>query len=241
MIFHDKHLTLLIVIMSALLAALPLNAQPPTPTSDAQPQSNGATPSAPQRNILGEYLVSFGPELVLPNVEKLDLNDNQVQAIEANIDATKEQLSQAQETLKTEMGKLEQLLKAESGNEEAILAQLNKVLQTEQQIKSLHFSMLVRIRNQLTADQRGSLEEIRTGMIAQRQQLQQRIQGKFMQIQKMAQQYAQQQGGEQASQALVQSLQSAQQKLQQGNIAEGEAILDQTLQQLQGGAPAVNP
>ena len=137
------------------------------------------------------------------------------------------------------MENLDQLLKAEPGNEAAILAQLNKVLQTEQQIKTLHFSMLVRVRTQLTEGQRNSLREIRAKMIAQSQQLQQRLQGKFMQIQKYAQQAAQQ-GQQPTAKALVQRLQSAQQKLQQGDVTGGEAILDQTLQQLQGEAPATN-
>jgi len=236
-VFHDKHLALVTIIVSALLAVSPLNAQPTAPGT-AQPSPNDAAPPAARRNILNEHLVLFAPELVLPNTEQLDLNDNQVQVIEAAVDTTKEQLSQAQEMLKTETDNLDQLLKAEPGDEAAILAQLDKVLQIEQQIKALHFSMLVRIRSQLTADQRGSLEDIRAGMIAQRQQLQQRLQGKFMQIQKYVQQYAQQPEGQQTAQALVQRLQSAQQKLQQGDVAGGESILDQTLQQLQGAAPA---
>ena len=236
MVFHDKHRALLIVIMSALLAVSPLHAQPPTPTGDGPPTSGA--PSTPPRNVLSEHLILFAPELVLQNIEKLDLNDSQVQAIEANIDATKEQVSDTQETLKTEMTTLDQLLQTESGDEATILAQLDKVLQTEQQIKSLQFSMLVRIRGQLTEAQRGSLEEIRAGMIAQRQQLQQRLQGKFMQIQQLAQRIAQQEGGEKTARALVQRLQLAQQKLQQGDVGGGEAILDQTLQQLQGGTPA---
>ena len=239
MVFHDKHLALVMIIVSALLAASSLNAQP-TASGTAQPSPNDAPPPAARRNILNEHLVLFAPELVLPNTEQLDLNDNQVQTIEADVDTTKKQLSQAQEMLKTEMDNLDQLLKAEPSNEAAILAQLNKVLQIEQQIKALHFSMLVRIRSQLTADQRDSLEEIRAGVIAQRQQLQQRLQGKFMQIQKYVQQYAQKPEGQQTAQALVQRLQSAQQKLQQGDVAGGEAILDQTLQQLQGAAPAAN-
>ena len=237
MVFHDKHLAFVMIIVSTLLAVSPLNAQPAAPGT-AQPSPNDAAPPAARRNILNEHLVLFAPELVLPNTEQLDLNDNQVQAIEAAVDTTREQLSQAQEMLKTEMDNLDQLLKAEPGDEAAILAQLGKVLQIEQQIKALHFSMLVRIRSQLTEDQRGSLEDIRAGMIAQRQQLQQRLQGKFMQIQKYAQQSAQQQGGEQTAQILMQRLQSAQQKLQQGDLAGGESILDQTLQQLQGAAPA---
>jgi Spy/CpxP family protein refolding chaperone len=236
-VFRDKHLALVMIIASVLLAVSPLNAQPTAPGTP-QPSPNDADPPAAQGNILNEHLVLFVPELVLPNTEQLNLNDNQVQTIEADVDATKEQLSQAQEMLKTETNNLDQLLKAEPGDEAAILAQLDKVLQIEQQIKVLHFSMLVRIRSQLTADQRGSLEDIRDGMIAERQQLQQRLQGKFIQIQKYVQQYAQKPEGQQTAQAIVQRLQSAQQKLQQGDLAGGEAILDQTLQQLQAAAPA---
>ena len=59
-----------------------------------------------------------------------------------------------------------------------------------------------------------------------------------MQIQQLAQRLSQQEGGEQTARALVQRLQLAQQKLQQGDVGGGEAILDQTLQQLQGGTPA---
>lgn len=239
MVFHNKRFTIAIISMSVLLATSPLNGQQPASTDTSQPPPNDAASPAPQRSVLNEHL--FPPGLVLQNVEQLNLSDSQVQVIQEAADKAKEEIPQAQEMLKTEMDNLDQLLKAEPGDEAAILAQLNKVLQTEQQIKNIHFSMLVRVRGQLTADQRNSLRKIRENMIAENQQLQQRLQGKFMQIQKYAQQYAQQQGGEQTAKALVQRLQSAQQKMQQGDVAGGEAILDQTLQQLQGGTPAPSP
>ena len=95
MVFHDKHLSLLIVIISALLAVSPIHAQPPT--GDGPPTSGG--PATPPQNVLREHLFLFAPEFVLPNIEKLDLNDSQVQAIESNIEATKQQVSEAQEIL----------------------------------------------------------------------------------------------------------------------------------------------
>jgi len=60
-----------------------------------------------------------------------------------------------------EKEKLVLLLKARPVDEKAVLAQLDKVLDRERDIKKTQISLLIPIKNQLTADQQTKLAELR--------------------------------------------------------------------------------
>jgi Spy/CpxP family protein refolding chaperone len=51
-------------------------------------------------------------------------------------------------------------LKSNSVNEQTALAQLDKVLDLEREIKHLHFGLAVRIKNQLTPEQQEQLQRM---------------------------------------------------------------------------------
>jgi Spy/CpxP family protein refolding chaperone len=60
---------------------------------------------------------------------------------------------------------LHETMKANSVNEQQALAQLDKVLDAEREIKRLHIGMGIRIKNQLTAEQQTKLQSMRHSMM----------------------------------------------------------------------------
>jgi Spy/CpxP family protein refolding chaperone len=54
------------------------------------------------------------------------------------------------------------LVKQESINEQQVLAQLDKVLGIEREIKRLQLSLVIQIKNKLTPEQRARLMEIKS-------------------------------------------------------------------------------
>ena len=62
-----------------------------------------------------------------------------------------------------EMERLVELLQAPTVDSTAALAQLDRVLMHEHQVKRSHIAMLIRIRNALSPEQRARLDAIRAG------------------------------------------------------------------------------
>ena len=63
--------------------------------------------------------------------------------------------------MQSESEKLVQLLKARPVDENAVLAQVDQVLNREREIKKAQISLLVRIKNLLTDGQQNKLMELR--------------------------------------------------------------------------------
>jgi len=63
--------------------------------------------------------------------------------------------------MQSEAEKLVQLLKARPVDENAVLAQVDQVLNREREIKRAQISLLVRIKNLLTDSQQNKLMELR--------------------------------------------------------------------------------
>jgi Spy/CpxP family protein refolding chaperone len=65
--------------------------------------------------------------------------------------------------MQSEAEKLVQLLKARPVDENAVLAQVDQVLNREREIKKAQISLLIRIKNLLTDAQQNKLIELRRG------------------------------------------------------------------------------
>jgi len=103
----------------------------------------------------------FPPELVMQYHQEINLSDAQSRAIRDEIQTAQAKFVDMQWDLQTETEKLVQLLKAHPADENAVLAQVDKVLDRERVIKKTQISLLVRIRNQLTEAQQNKLMELR--------------------------------------------------------------------------------
>src|SRR6267142_501893 len=129
-----------------------------------QPSQNPNTPGparAPQPNMdpLGD--VMFPPDLIMGHARELGLTDEQRAFMRGEIQKTTARFLELQWQLQDAVESLHQTMKSNAVDEPQALAQLDKVLDTERQIKHLHFTLGIRLKNQLTLEQQGKLRGMR--------------------------------------------------------------------------------
>jgi len=125
-----------------LLFALPLFAQQPPPDDP-----------------LARYLVP--PDLIMAHSQELNLLEKQRAAIKAEVQKAQSKFIDLQWDMKEESEKMVRLLQQTPADEARILEQADKVMSMEREIKKTQLSLLIRIRNTLTAEQMAKLDEIR--------------------------------------------------------------------------------
>ena len=193
------------------------------------PPAAGDAPQAGTRDILGEHL--FPPQLILQHADAIGLDEAHQEAIEAEVENVQVTLPGQQEDLQSEMEALGAQLGAGGDDESAIMAQLDKVLDKERDIKRLQIGMLLRVRSQLSAEQRQALHGIKQQLIVKQQELQKRIQEKVNRVQQGIRRYGA--AGRQPPASLIQAMQNFQKLAKQNDVQGAEAALDEALLQLQ--------
>src|SRR5271163_4924295 len=103
----------------------------------------------------------FAPELVMQHQEALGLSEEQRSYLKTEIRQAQLKFTESQFKLQDEMEKLVSLVKQPHVEEKDALAQLEKVLAQEREIKRLQVTLLVHIKNDLTPEQQAKLAEIR--------------------------------------------------------------------------------
>jgi Spy/CpxP family protein refolding chaperone len=103
----------------------------------------------------------FPPELVMKYSQEIGLDDRQRAAIKDNVQGVQSKFLDAQWNLQEESQKLIRLLQAQPVSEAAVLAEVDKVLALEREIKRAQISLLVKIKNLLTEPQQAKLQELR--------------------------------------------------------------------------------
>jgi len=156
-----RRIGIIIAILSlSLLVGIPLlraqqppqNATPPTPP-------RAPVPPVPPMDPLGD--VMFPPELIMAHAREIGLTDEQKAFMRGEIQKTTTRFLELQWQLQDAMEALHQIMKPNSVDEQQALSQLDKVLDTERQIKHLHFSLGIRLKNQLTSEQQTKLRAMR--------------------------------------------------------------------------------
>src|SRR6184192_4884969 len=128
---------------------------PPGPPPDGQMQPRMQHPPMGPMDPLGEAM--FPPEMIMQHTRELNLSDAQKQFMRAEIQKTTTRFNELQWQLQDAVEALHETMKASPVNEQQALAQLDKVLDAEREIKRLHIGMGIRIKNQLTPDQQTKL------------------------------------------------------------------------------------
>jgi Spy/CpxP family protein refolding chaperone len=113
----------------------------------------------PDQDPIGQSF--FPPELVIQHQEAIGLSAEQKDYFKTEIRAAQLKFTELQWKLQDEMEKLVTLIKQPRVDEPQALAQLEKVLAAEREIKRQQVTLLVRIKNKLTPDQQGKLSELR--------------------------------------------------------------------------------
>jgi Spy/CpxP family protein refolding chaperone len=150
-----KVLGLLIVATTFAFSAVPAIAQ--EPPQQPEPPSQPRTPK-PMHDPFGNM---FPPEMVMQNQRELGLTDQQKTYLRTEIGKTSARFNDLQWQLHDAMEGLHETMKANQVNEQQALAQLDRVLETEREIKRLHMELAIKIKNNLTPEQQQKLFSMR--------------------------------------------------------------------------------
>jgi Spy/CpxP family protein refolding chaperone len=113
----------------------------------------------PEQDPIGQSF--FAPELVIQHQEAIGLSAEQREYFKTEIRQAQLKFTELQWKLQDEMEKLVTLAKQPHVDEQQILAQLEKLLAAEREVKREQVTLLVRIKNKLTTEQQGKLSELR--------------------------------------------------------------------------------
>ena len=113
----------------------------------------------PERDPIAEHL--FPPELIMSNQNAIGLDDEQKNAIRAEVQRAQARFSEVQWRLHDAMEILASLLEQEPTDEAAVMEHLDEVLDAEREVKRTQLTLMIRIKNELNAEQRASLSELR--------------------------------------------------------------------------------
>ncbi len=149
-----KILGLLIVAVAFTFSVVPAIAQePPQQPEPSQPR----TPK-PMHDPFGNM---FPPEMVMQNQRELGLTEQQKTYLRTEIGKTSARFNDLQWQLHDTMEVLHESMKANQINEQQALAQLDRVLETEREIKRLHMELAIKIKNNLTPEQQKKLHSMK--------------------------------------------------------------------------------
>src|SRR6266849_5097017 len=144
----------LVLLVGALVGVVIVSAQQPQPAQGPeQPR-----PPHPPMDPLGDAM--FPPELIMQHTRDLNLTDEQKTFMRAEINRTTTRFNELQWQLQDAMEALHTSMKENTVNEQQALAQLDKVLDAEREIKRLHFGLAIAIKNKLTPEQQNKLHEM---------------------------------------------------------------------------------
>lgn len=141
----------LLVLVLVLLAGTAL-ADAPKPQPPQQPQQ-------PHDDPIGERL--FPAELIMSHQRDINLDDKTRAAMVEDIQKFQSAVIKLQWDIKAEGDTLAKLLDDPRPDEAKILAQADKVMSIEREIKRAHLSLLVRLKGKLSPTQQATLQKLR--------------------------------------------------------------------------------
>jgi len=139
-----------ILAFAFVLSAATLTAQGPPPGQ----RSPSGGPDDWSRNF-------FPPELVMQHQSEIGLQDSQRTALTSALQQAQAKFTDVQWKLSAEGEKMGRLLKGAQVDEAQVLDEVDRILNLEREMKRTQISLMVRIKNMLTAPQQAKLAEIR--------------------------------------------------------------------------------
>ena len=116
-------------------------------------------PPGPPEDPIGAKL--YPPELIMAHQQELGIDDKQREAIVKEVQALQNRVVEIQWQMQAAVEELVKQLDAPRVDETKALAQADKVMGFERDVKRAHLGMLIRIRNLLTDAQRAKLAALR--------------------------------------------------------------------------------
>lgn len=156
-------ITIATVFAAAFLIATVVTGQQ-TPQPPQSPGARGADniphpPPPPNPDPLAHLM--FPPEMILGHARELNLTDEQKAFMRAEVQKATSTFQDLQWKLQDQAETLHETIKSTSVNEQQALAQLDRVLDIEREIKRLHIGLAVRLKNRLTPEQQEQLHKMR--------------------------------------------------------------------------------
>lgn len=135
----------------------------PRADSSALKSAERLSPSDPLSDVL------LAPEMIMMHASDLKLTPVQMTFVRKEVENSNVKFNELSWQLDEAVEILRQRILVHAVDEERALAQLERVLDIERKIKRLHIRTSIRIRNQLTLEQLGKLQSIRssTGLFVQ--------------------------------------------------------------------------
>jgi Spy/CpxP family protein refolding chaperone len=103
----------------------------------------------------------FPPDMVMGHAQEISLDDAQRNGIRNEVRRAQTKFLDLQFDLQTETEKMARLLQEKPVDEAKVLAQVDRILAQEKEIKKTQIGLLIRIKNLLTASQQAKLAEMR--------------------------------------------------------------------------------
>ena len=173
----------------------------------------------------------FPPELVLMARDRIALTQEQQEAFRARVEKAQPRSDELRAKMERETAALAALVKQERVDETALIAQLDKVLDVEREVKHLHVGLAVAVKNLLTPEQQSKLREIAKDGVAQLgEDTRKRLTEKVERVKEGAQKMAE--SGRDPSDILKAMEEKFKPLMEAGKVIEAEAQLDRVLEQL---------
>jgi Spy/CpxP family protein refolding chaperone len=155
------------VFTAAFVIATAVAQQPTQPPQSPHPPGMPGSPDTipdhphppPNPDPLAHLM--FPPDMIMAHARQLNLTEDQKTFMRGEIQKTTATFQDLQWKLQDQMELLQDTMKSSSMNEQQVLAQLDKVLDIEREIKRLHIGLAVRLKNRLTPEQQDQLHKMR--------------------------------------------------------------------------------
>jgi Spy/CpxP family protein refolding chaperone len=125
------------------------------------PAAPAAAQAAPTQEADPFASVLFTPELIMQHARAIRLGDEQRATITQHIEQLQSRVVTMQWQLTEQVQALRETLARPRVDQDRAIDQLNRVLDTEKDIKQAHLEMLIRIKNVLRPEQQTELARLR--------------------------------------------------------------------------------
>lgn len=145
------------------MAQHPPQGPPPPGQPPMMPQHAPRPPEPPQPpDPIAQNL--FPPEMVMHHREDIGLTDEQSNAIKQELRKASARFNELQWQIQDDMEAMDKLTREANVDEQKVLAQLDKILNAEREMKRTQLAITIRIKNKLTPDQQAKLRELQKNM-----------------------------------------------------------------------------
>jgi Spy/CpxP family protein refolding chaperone len=173
----------------------------------------------------------FPPDLVLLARDRIALTQKQQDTLRERMEKTQPRSDELRAKLERENAALTALAKKEHIEEKLILAQLDKVIEVERELRQLHVGLAVGVKNLLTPEQQAKLREIsKDGVAPLGGDIRKRLTEKVERVKAGAHKWVE--SGRDPSDILLGMEEKFKPLLETGKLVEAELELDRVLEQL---------